>query len=125
MGTGKYPEEIVAKVAKAIARTMGGWNDDTSEPNLPDAHREAMESHWRRVNATCLELGREYAIAALDALGLTVTEECGSSTRKPRSLKASGEFGRDLATRLTNGWGLTLERRLILHAETPWEVVDR
>lgn len=56
MGTGKYPEEIVEKVAKAIFV----W--DTSEGiNGP---------HWARLSTEQRDVWREAAIAALDALGL-------------------------------------------------------
>ena|GEM_PF-6631482 len=57
-------------LAYAIARTMGGWNDDTTEPEHPgwsEALRLAAERHWEMVNEECLRQGREYADAAIAA----------------------------------------------------------
>lgn len=53
-------------LALAIARTMGGWNDDTTEPGMGDPlMRRMAEEHWEKVNAECLRQGRQYADAAL------------------------------------------------------------
>lgn len=73
----EWPESLVEKIATAIARSMPGWNDDTTEPSMPEGPlRDAAERHWEKVNQTCLEMGREYAIPALDALGLEEQRQC-------------------------------------------------
>lgn len=49
-------------LALRIARSMPGWNEDTSEPSIEDPRlRAAAEAHWEKVNQTCLTVGREYA----------------------------------------------------------------
>jgi hypothetical protein len=59
-------EELIEEAAKAIARSMPGWNDDTTEPDIEDARMRAhMESKWESVNAECMKRGREHARAAL------------------------------------------------------------
>lgn len=57
------------ELAEAIARTMPGWNDDISEPELEGSRRKAMEAHWERLNAECVRQGREYARAVLALIG--------------------------------------------------------
>lgn len=57
--------ELREQMALAIARTMGGWNDDTSEPDQTEPMRSALEAHWEKVNQTCLTMGREMADAVL------------------------------------------------------------
>lgn len=53
----------------AVARTMGGWNDDTSEPTILDATlREAAEAYWHKVNAQCLKDAGRYVDAMLALL---------------------------------------------------------
>ncbi|WP_114589400.1 hypothetical protein [Microbacterium arborescens] len=55
-------------LALTIARTMPGWNEDTSEPPRPgmsEALRSAAEQHWQRVNAECLRQGRIFADAIM------------------------------------------------------------
>lgn len=52
------------EAALAIARQMRGWNEDTTEPDIPEGPlRDSAEAHWRRVNETCLQEGRRYAEA--------------------------------------------------------------
>lgn len=88
--TGKYPEEIVEKVARALA--------------------------------------------ALDALGLTVTEEFGidygdevdsgwKDADGPR--RAAERNLRQATPGQRHLYAHTIVRRIVLYAETPWEVVDR
>lgn len=49
-------------LALRLARSMPGWNEDTSEPSIEDPRlRAAAEDHWEKVNQTCLTIGREYA----------------------------------------------------------------
>lgn len=60
-------EEVVSRIptrydlAHAIARSLPGWNEDTSEPTLEGPVRSATEAHWERINAECLRQGREAA----------------------------------------------------------------
>lgn len=66
--------DTLERMALAIARTMGGWNDDTTEPNIDNPQmREAMEKHWLQINETCLREGRRYVQAISDAGLLTRT----------------------------------------------------
>ncbi len=46
----------------AIAQSMPGWNEDTSEPEIEDARmRQRMESHWEAVNQECLRQAEDLA----------------------------------------------------------------
>lgn len=94
MGTGKYPEEIVEKVAKAIR----GATDDGADRT------------------------EDYAIAVLDALGLTVTEEWASETVDSIDSATSKSRAQEWASED----GGVLVRRFAFEAhETPWEVMDQ
>jgi hypothetical protein len=64
---GPVTDAQVEAGALAIARTMGGWNDDTTEPDQDEPMRSHLEAHWEKVNAACLEEGRKHARAALEA----------------------------------------------------------
>ena len=63
----------------AVARQMGGWNDDTSEPNITDAEtRSYYEARWERINRTrinraCLKEAAKYVDAIL-ALSFPASE---------------------------------------------------
>lgn len=114
--TGKYPADIVEKVAKATSEhgdleyvegvlpdgPWGGWGwvckcGKVLDPStiVPVPAGVSMVDWW---------LAKHTAIAALDALGLTVTEESTYRGRYP---------------------DVTLVHRTVLHAETPWvEVPD-
>ena len=57
-------------LARVIARTMPGWNEDTSEPMRPGWSEELRllaEQTWVRINEECLRQGRIYADAILAA----------------------------------------------------------
>lgn len=59
-------ESLIEKAGLAIARSMPGWNEDTTEPDIPDPYvRRLQEEHWERVNAECLRQGVEHARVAL------------------------------------------------------------
>lgn len=60
----------------AVAKTMGGWNDDTTEPSIADPDvRKASEAHWERVNQTCLEQAATYVDAILSTVEVVHSSE--------------------------------------------------
>lgn len=108
----KYPADIIEKVAKAMAirdydgcfERLDGTDPDSKE-SLPTDEEDA-------------EWWRKRAVAALDALGLTVTEEWRGYEGAP----VSGS--RSWAQHVVSP-GTPVQRRALLVAETPWvEVPD-
>lgn len=94
-------DSVIEEAAKAIARSMPGWNDDTTEPGIEDARMRAhMESKWESVNAECMKQGREHARAAFavfeKAHAPTDDERVpGFAEREKRAARAWEFFARD------------------------------
>lgn len=111
------PDEREA-LAEVIARTMPGWNEDTSEvlhPGWSEEYRRHAELHWIRINDECLRQGRVYADAIL-AAGFRRSRE---ATTEPQAtceweygIRYSGSLG-DIAAYSTHAVALSnLNRRL-------------
>lgn len=123
LGTGKYPEEIVEKVAKAMAiygdydgcfERLEEWAAATDEQRELGEVEEPMDT-----DAEDAEWWRKRARAGLDALGLTMTEETAHRDRNGHVIVSYvADDGFD-----SRYWEPL--HRTVLHAETPWEVVDR
>lgn len=48
------------RLALILAKTYGGWNEDTTEPEMPEGPaRDHAEARWRRINEDIMVASRQ------------------------------------------------------------------